>query len=102
MYRNLWDSEFGQLMPHLAAEARRYPEMAQRYWTQHVTMYRGSAYRVLERAVASGSVRDDLDLELVVEMLYGPANIRALWRINELTDAQIAQTVDLVLAAITR
>ncbi len=102
VYRNLWDSDFGRLIPHLAAEARRYPDMAQRYWNEHVTIYRGPAYRVLRRAVADGTVRDDIDLELVVEMLYGSANIRALWRINELSDAQIEQTVDLVLAAISR
>jgi hypothetical protein len=55
---------------------------------------------VLRAAQARGEIRADVNLELVWEMLHGPANIRSLWRITPMTGAEIEQAVDLTLAAL--
>jgi AcrR family transcriptional regulator len=99
-YRELWEGEFGRLMPRFAVEARRYPELARRVWDEHIATRREVAYRVLRAAQARGEIRADVNLELVWEMLHGPANIRSLWRITPMTGAEIEQAVDLTLAAL--
>jgi AcrR family transcriptional regulator len=99
-YRELWEGEFGRLMPRFAVEARQYPELARQFWAEHIATRREVGYRVLRAAQARGEIRADVDLELVWEMLHGPANLRALWRITPMTRPEIEQAVDLVLAAL--
>jgi AcrR family transcriptional regulator len=99
-YRELWEGEFGRLMPRFAVEARRYPELARRVWEEHIATRREVGYRVLRAAQARGEIRADVNLELVWEMLHGPANIRSLWRITPMSGAEIEQAVDLTLAAL--
>lgn len=99
-YRELWEGEFGRLMPRFAVEARQYPELARQFWEEHIVTRREVGYRVLRDAQARGEIRADVDLELVWEMLHGPANVHALWRITPMTRPEIEQAVDLVLAAL--
>lgn len=100
VYGNLWEGQFGRVMPRLAVEARRYPDLARQYWDRYVAGLREVGYRVLREARERGEIRDDADLELAWEMLHGPANIRGLWRIEPLTKAQLTQIVDMMLAAL--
>jgi AcrR family transcriptional regulator len=100
IYGTLWDGDFGRVMPRLAAEARRYPELARQYWDRHIARQREIGHRVLREAQRRGEIRADVDPDLAWEMMHGPANIRALWRIEPLTAAEIDQIVDLTLAAL--
>jgi AcrR family transcriptional regulator len=71
------NSEAGRAMPSLVAEAECNPELRavlHRFVDRRRAVTRG----VLERAQQRGEVRDDIDLELVIDMFSGPIFYRRL------------------------
>ena len=57
---------------------------------------------VLERAIARGELRPDLDVDLIHEMLFGPVYYRLLLSGGELDAGLAERIVDIVLPAIRR
>lgn len=96
----LTGTRLGRLIPQLAAEAHRQPELSRRYWTDYLVRGNSGFGQVLRRGVADGQLRGDLDLELTIDLLTGPLFKRALWQL-ELTDEDIGRLVDTVLAGLT-
>jgi AcrR family transcriptional regulator len=65
-------------LPRLLAEAAGEPELHAIFYENLVRPRRAAMLEMLRRAVARGELRDDVDLELVVDLLTGPHIYRAL------------------------
>lgn len=71
-------STAGRCMSRVFADMQIHPELAAVYKENVVEPRRRLVRQILERGVARGELRDDLDLELVVDMLIGPIVFRRL------------------------
>jgi AcrR family transcriptional regulator len=86
----------GDSVPHLAAEAAADAELRDRLnrWVAH----RRSVLReVLVRAVRRGEMRDDLDVELALDLFSGPLVYRAIFAGLPIDDDVAGGLIDLVL-----
>ena len=62
----------GRIMPRMLSHAGRSPELFQIYFDQVIRPRRARVRLALERAVAAGELRDDIDLDLAVTMVTAP------------------------------
>ena len=72
------DRDAALLMPRLLAEASRDPELHAIFYAQLVEPRRRVARIAFERARDRGELREDVDLELAVDMIAGPIIYRFL------------------------
>ena len=72
------DRNAALVMPRLLAEASRDPDLHAIFYTQLVEPRRRVARIALERARDRGELREDVDLELTIDMLAGPIVYRFL------------------------
>jgi AcrR family transcriptional regulator len=87
----------GRIMRCIIAEGQSDPETIDAYVTGFVTPRRAEIRSVLERGIARGELRADLDVEMVLYTLFGPLHVRAL--LNEgLDDAWVDRLSGFVLA----
>jgi AcrR family transcriptional regulator len=66
------------VLPLLLAEAAEDPELFEAVRGTLIAPRRAAARTVLERGVARGEIRDDVDLELLIDTLAGPLIYRSL------------------------
>jgi AcrR family transcriptional regulator len=95
------DRRAANIMPCLVPELKRSPPHYRLY--QEIVEERREVMRsVLRRGVASGELREDLDIELTTAMLTGPMLIQKVLRWHPGLDEQTmpAQVVDTILAGI--
>lgn len=90
-------TRFGQILPQLAAEVRHYPEAIREYWESYIIGRRRTFAQVFERGIQEGVMRQDIDITLMIDLLIGLIQQRALWQVDVVTDQHIEQMVDLVL-----
>ena len=65
-------------MPRLLGDAANDPELHAIFYEHLVEPRRTQMRSVLERAMARGEIRDDLDVELVIDLFAGPVVYRLL------------------------
>jgi AcrR family transcriptional regulator len=65
-------------MPRLLGDAANDPELHAIFYEHLVEPRRNQMRGVLERAVARGEIRDDLDIDLVMDLFAGPVVYRLL------------------------
>jgi hypothetical protein len=65
-------------MPRLLGEAVNDPELHAIFYEHLVRPRRQALGNVLQRAMARGELRDDVDLELMIDLFAGPAVYRLL------------------------
>jgi AcrR family transcriptional regulator len=65
-------------LPRLLAESAGDPELHRIFYENLVEPRRSATREVLERAIARGELREDLDLELAMDVLVGPIIYRLL------------------------
>jgi len=92
-------TRIGQLVPHLAAEARLHPELSQTYWNDYLARDSSAFAVVLRCGVAQTLIRPDLDVELVIDLLTGPLFKRCLWQL-ETSGQDLAAIVDTVFTGL--
>jgi AcrR family transcriptional regulator len=76
-YIKVMSSSMGRVMPALVAEVARNPELA-RVLRRGVAARRRSIVGVLNRGVARGDLRSDMDRALAIDLLLGPVQYRLL------------------------
>lgn len=91
---------WGPLMARLMMDGEEHPELVNAIWRQSVGPRRAHLASVLARGVVERLIRPDVDLELLVDMLVNPVIARARVRREPLTDDQIVQVVDILLAGV--
>jgi AcrR family transcriptional regulator len=92
----------GRVLPALVADLRRDPELAERFLRDIFHARRAATATVLRNAVERGEVRDDIDIDFVLDALAAPIYYRTLFHHLPLNQRLAHQTVELVLAAITK
>jgi AcrR family transcriptional regulator len=89
------------LAPRLLAEAVDNPELHRIFYAHLVEPRRRATRGMLEKAVARGEIRNDVDLELVVDLLAGPVVYRLLITAGDLNSLFGAeQQLDILLAGL--
>jgi AcrR family transcriptional regulator len=87
-------------MPRMLADAAGDADMHAIFYENLVAPRREVMAKVLRRGVARGELREDLDIELAVDLLAGPWVYRLLISGGELPDIDPPALLDLVLSGI--
>lgn len=93
------DSDAAHLMPQLSAEAQIDPEVRE-FLHSYARTRRGGVREILERARDRGVLRDDLDLEVVIDMLTAPIFIRKLITGDPITTRAVDDAIDMLLRGV--
>jgi AcrR family transcriptional regulator len=91
---------FGRVIAALVSEAQSDPEFAEEYRRHFVEQRRAPMRAAFERAIARGEAPADLDLEVALDLIYGPVYHRLLHGHAPLTDRFAVGVVDLALTGI--
>jgi AcrR family transcriptional regulator len=91
-------TEFARVLAALVAETHEDPVLARALLERFVAVRRADAALVIERGVARGELRRDVDADIAIDGLYGPLYYRLLVsraRIDTaFTDALVGQVLD--------
>jgi len=90
----------GRVMQGLVSDLATDPELGRSFREQIVALRVSEVRHVLERAIARGELRPDIDVDLIHEMLFGPVYYRLLLSGGELDAGLAERIVDTVLPAI--
>ena len=74
----LTEIEAGQIFPRMAAEVHAASELGRRYAEQVILPRRAMLAGMLSEAQARGELRENLDIDVAVDMLTGPVILRML------------------------
>jgi AcrR family transcriptional regulator len=97
--RELNAQPFGRVFAGLIAEAQTDPEFAKLYLEHFIYPRREDTRALLVRGIDRGELAADTDLEVALDLLYGPVYHRLLSRHARLTDRFVQQVVDAVIRA---
>jgi AcrR family transcriptional regulator len=99
--RQLNERPFGRVVAGLVAEAQADPEFAKLYRKHFVQPRRDATRVLLEQAIERGEIVADTDIEVTLDLFYGPIYHRLLHAHAPLTDRFIQQVVDAVIRGIS-
>jgi len=99
--RQVNEKPYGRVIAGLVAQAQTDPDFATLYRENFVQPRRDAMRPVLLRAIARGEIAPDTDLEVSLDLLYGPLYHRLLHRHAPLTDRFTQQVVDVVIKGIS-
>lgn len=103
-YIGVLNSTRGHMVAQILAAGQSDPELLEEFRARFLRPRRQEAYRMLRRAIDRGELPEDLDLDLVLDTLYGAIYMRFLIRHDELSEHYITQVCRMVLegAAVKR
>ena len=87
----------GAITAAMVAECSRNPELAHAFRTGFVAVRRAAVVDLIERGVARGDLRPDVDRDLIVDLLVAPVHYRLLVTGAPLTPDLAERVVDAVL-----
>lgn len=99
--RQLNQKPYERIIAGLLAQTQADPEFAKLYREHFVAPRRDETRRLLLRAIDRGEIAPDTNLEVTLDLLYGPIYHRLLHRHAPLNDRFAAQVIDAVIAAIS-
>jgi AcrR family transcriptional regulator len=91
---------YGRVLAALLTEAHTDPAFAAEYRRRVVEPRRDHARAVFQRAIERGEIRTDTNLEVAMDMLYGPLYHRLLHGHGPLNDRFTRDVVDMLLKSI--
>jgi AcrR family transcriptional regulator len=91
---------YARVIAALLAETRTDPAFATEYQRRVIDPRRDQAREIFGRAIERGEVRPDLDLEVALDLIYGPLYLRLLQGHAPLTEAFVRSAIDLALTGI--
>jgi AcrR family transcriptional regulator len=98
--RRVREQPYGRVVASLITEVHTDAEFAKEYQARFVEPRRAPARRVLERAIERGDLPPGTDVELALDLIYGPLFHRLLHVHAPLTDRFVQSVVDTVLAGL--
>ena len=98
--REIKRQPFGRVIAALVTEAQSDPQFAEAYRTHFVEPRREAMRAAFARAADRGDVPADLDVEVAVDLIYGPLYHRLLHGHAPLTGQFAQDVVDMALAGI--
>lgn len=87
----------GRIVAALLAAGQSDPELLQAFRERFLRPRRQEAYQTLRRAIDRGELPANLDLDLVLDTLYGAIYMRLLIRHDELSEGYVKEVCRLVL-----
>lgn len=87
----------GRIVAALIGGGQSDPELIKAFRERFLMPRRLEAYETLQRGVRRGELPDDLDMDLLLDTLYGSVYMRFLIRQVSLTEEYVDQICDLVL-----
>jgi AcrR family transcriptional regulator len=96
----LWAEPAGQVLLALIGQAQHDADVARAFQQRFADERRALDRTILERGVGRGELRGDTDLDLVIDMIYGPVYHRVLLTGLPVDDRFIDGLVSNVMAAI--
>jgi AcrR family transcriptional regulator len=94
------DQPYAQVIAALLAKARTDPAFAAEYQQRVVQPRRDQARAIFGRAIERGEIPPGLDLEVALDLIYGPLYHRLLQGHAPLDDAFVQAAIDLALTGI--
>jgi AcrR family transcriptional regulator len=91
---------YGRVVAELVAEAQTDPEFASIYHARFVAPRREPARALLERAIDRGELPPEIDIELALDLVYGPLYHRLLHGHAPLNDRFLRDLVDTVIVGL--
>ncbi len=91
---------YARVIAALLAEAQTDPVFGAEYQRHVIEPRRDRARDIFARAAARGEIPDGLDLEVALDLIYGPLYLRLLQGHAPLDDAFVQTAVDLALGGI--
>ncbi|HEV7864795.1 MAG TPA: TetR/AcrR family transcriptional regulator [Acidimicrobiia bacterium] len=95
--RRLHEGPYGRVIAAFITEAQTDPAFEEQYRTCFVEPRRRQGRAAFARADARGEIPAGINVELALDMLYGPVYHRFLHRHAPLTDRFVADVIDVVL-----
>ena len=92
---------YERIIAGLLAQTQTDPEFAKLYRERFVAPRRDETRKLLLRAIHRSEIGADTNLEVTLDLLYGPIYHRLLHRHGPLNDQFATQVIDAVIAAIT-
>jgi AcrR family transcriptional regulator len=80
-------SKYGRLIRSLLAEAQSDEELARAFRDHWIYPRREGVIQILQMAIKEGDLRQGIDLETTIDILYGPIYYRLLLGTGEIDDA---------------
>jgi len=99
--RQVNEKPYARVIAGLVAQAQTDPDFATLYRELFVQPRRDAMRPVLLRAIARGEIAPDTDLEVGLDLLYGPIYHRLLHRHAPLNDRFTQQVIDAVIRSIS-
>ncbi|MBR8836463.1 MAG: TetR/AcrR family transcriptional regulator [Stigonema ocellatum SAG 48.90 = DSM 106950] len=100
MFTVLTTTTAGAAFTGLIAEAQMDPNLAEAFREQFIANRRKATRTILEQGMARGELRPDLNLELVIDGIYGPIWYRLLLKHAPLDDVFAEELVNLLIIGI--
>jgi AcrR family transcriptional regulator len=95
--RRLRTRPYGRVIAALVTEAQTDPAFGAQYRARFVEPRRQQGRAALARAAARGEISTDTNVEVALDLLYGPLYHRLLHQHEPLTDRFVTEVVDTVL-----
>jgi AcrR family transcriptional regulator len=95
-------SQRGKIVAELLGSGQSDPELLEAFRERFLRPRRQEAYKTLQRAIQRGELPAELDLDIVLDTLYGAIYMRFLIRHDELSESYIAEICRLVLGGATK
>ncbi|MEX2237649.1 MAG: TetR/AcrR family transcriptional regulator [Dehalococcoidia bacterium] len=95
----LRDTLMGRVMQGIVSELAQNPELAQAFRDQVVALRLAEVRHVMERGIARGDIRPDVDFDLAHELLFGPVYYRLLLSGARLDNEMAERVVNAVFPA---
>jgi AcrR family transcriptional regulator len=92
---------YARVIAALLANTRTDPAFAAEYRRRVIEPRRNQAREIFGRAIERGEVPADLDLEVALDLVYGPLYLRLLQDHAPLDDGFVRAAIDMVVAGVT-
>lgn len=96
----LFRSKRGRIVAALLAGGQSDPELLDAFRERFLRPRRREAYGTLQRGIDRGEIAEGIDMDLVLDALYGPLYMRFLIRHDTLTDEFVTELCDLVMDSV--
>jgi AcrR family transcriptional regulator len=99
--RRLRTRPYGRVLAALITEARTDPEFAKEYKAHFVELRRDPARAVFQRAIERGEIPTNTDVDLALDLIYGPVYHRLLHDHAPLNDRFVQDLIDAALRGLS-
>jgi AcrR family transcriptional regulator len=95
------NSKYGNTVAKLIGGSQTDPELGEAFRVRFLALRRAESKTVLKKGIERNEIPNNIDLDMLLDVLYSPLYFRLLIKHAELTESFVDQIVDLVASALT-